>query len=1735
MKPNTLRRAIALLLSLALFLTALPMTALAAELDPDELTEQTAELPEETAQLPEEGAGLPEEDDPVPDEAAPEDAAVTDSDSEEAVFTADVPEEAASQEAMVTGDGPEVEGSAIPSRETTEAALSFIRELMRSRETEFSVDVPDAVSDELDNGGMELLLAETDNPEEGDYLRASTSAYRVSKTSVNGRTVRTYHLTYNDNKELAAQASAKAAQVVQDLGLNNPNLSRLEKVRKAYVYLTENVSYASNSPALTQNPRPADPIFSGPGALINGRAVCQGFPAAFYLLLRLAGVPVRMIFSRQMDHAWAAVQLENGLWYQCDPTWDAGKAPGKQNYRCRGKYDFTGHSNSDDNFHDPAFREAHPLDDRDPDYLESGYGEAPRFTMVTKDDCVTTTLSENGRAKLLVFLNPDPAEPNGKALVESLQGTQLPGVDVLLMGFAQTHEDQTAFLDQVGECFPEDDMPYGSAYSACANVIPALNALCAVAGIDTADEGGGNAYTLPCVFLVNAENRVIFAGCGLPGYMEEFLAPCAAAAEAEPSLHQIEGADAVGLCGDNVYWHIYDGRLVLSCIDPAADNPTWDNTSLPTSIGWLSERLESGFASSFSHVEIPAASIREVTVEEGVTSVGENLFIDCSALECITFPGHAPAMDGSYIANGATVYFPDGDDSWNGVINSAAFPNCTWKVLIANVEVTAGDLTYNGQAQSVKVTFTVNGKVLPESDYTVTPATVTNMGAHDFTVRGKGIYADCFAAGKVNVNPPTFGTTEAALSFIREQMRSRATEFVLQVPNAVSDELSAGSWGLLLEETDNPAEGDYLRAALSTSSVETSKGPENTCHTYHITYNDLQGNVNLESQATAAVGQLTRELGLTSPTLSRREKLSRIYGYLTANVQYAVNSPALKQDVGGDDTSTLVQDTLSDPIFTAAGALVNHWAVCQGYTAAFYRLARVAGIPVRVVLSDEINHAWCTVQLEDGLWYLMDPTWDTGKSASQWNYFLRGKYDFTKHGNSDDNYHDPAFQQACPLSLRDQDYPENGYGEAPCFTMVTKDDCITTTRSENGRAKLLVFLNPNPAEPNGKALLESLQGVDLPGVDVVLMGFGQTHANQTAFLAKVGTDFPVNNMPQSCAYSACSNVVHALEALCGIAGINTVNQNGGHTYSLPSVFLVDGQNRIIFTGSGLPGYVEEFLAPYADASVSEPSLHRIEGADAVGLCGDNVYWHIYDGRMILSGIGPMWDNDEKPTSIGWVGRRTENAIASSFSHVEIPVTSIREVTVEEGITRVGSDMFAGCTALTSITFLGHAPGMGEDIAENAVVYFPDGDDSWSGVIGSDAFYNCTWKVSIDSENVTASGLTYSGKAQNVKVRFVVNGKVLPQSSYTVSPATVTNAGTHDFTVRGKGIYADSFAAGKVVVDRANLQDGALTVTPLTYNGKAQSVKVKVTLNGNVLPAANYTVSPATVTNAGTYTVTVTGRGNCTGTLTGRLTVSKASQSFTLTGKGSMLLGAKQTLKVTGAKGTVTFKSGNAKIATVTTAGLVTGKAAGTTVITVTAAGNQNYKAATKKLTLSVQCAKPAITLTRLKTGIKVSWQKKTGAAKYRLELKKSGKWTAIATITGTTFTYANAKLIDGANAFRLACLDSSGKVASAYSDVKTMQYLKPMTLAAPKLAGSRKITVTWAKPLNPTGLKVQLSTSSKFAAAKTITLGKTTTSLTVAGLVKGQTYYFRIQYSRLDNGKTVWSDWSAAKYLKVTK
>ncbi len=105
-----------------------------------------------------------------------------------------------------------------------------------------------------------------------------------------------------------------------------PNGTDYEKIKYLHDYLILKCDYSEEA----MSP------FTAFGALVEGRATCQGYADAMHLLL--AGAGYETVFAtgvgddEAVKHKWNYVKLSDGKWYIIDPTWDDPKGKADKNY-----------------------------------------------------------------------------------------------------------------------------------------------------------------------------------------------------------------------------------------------------------------------------------------------------------------------------------------------------------------------------------------------------------------------------------------------------------------------------------------------------------------------------------------------------------------------------------------------------------------------------------------------------------------------------------------------------------------------------------------------------------------------------------------------------------------------------------------------------------------------------------------------------------------------------------------------------------------------------------------------------------------------------------------------------------------------------------------------------------------------------------------------------------------------------------------------------------------------------------------------------------------------------------------------------------------------------------------------------------------------------------------------------------------------------------------------------------
>ena len=177
---------------------------------------------------------------------------------------------------------------------------------------------------------------------------------------------------------------------------------------------------------------------------------------------------------------------------------------------------------------------------------------------------------------------------------------------------------------------------------------------------------------------------------------------------------------------------------------------------------------------------------------------------------------------------------------------------------------------------------------------------------------------------------------------------------------------------------------------------------------------------------------------------------------------------------------------------------------------------------------------------------------------------------------------------------------------------------------------------------------------------------------------------------------------------------------------------------------------------------------------------------------------------------------------------------------------------------------------------------------------------------------------------------------------------------------------------------------------------------------------DYTVSYKNNTKAGTATVTVSGKGNYTGSKDASFTIKKAAQSISKV-SGSYTKAYKTNFTLSPkAKGKISYKSSNTKVATVNSKGKVSIKGTGKVTITVSAKATSCYKAANKKVTIYAVPAKAKLKEVKSAKGkVEAEWKKDSNASGYQVLYSTDKKMKKAKTMNcnkkDTTATIKNLK------------------------------------------------------------------------------------------------------------------------------
>ena len=182
--------------------------------------------------------------------------------------------------------------------------------------------------EELLNNDFQLAINALifDNPE--FYYLDITNIYMLTKI-----TTRLFSKTYNISigpngdsyvleefrNQVVLRNATERVEEVREILADRVYSNEVEKIRMVHDYLVNNLEYDGSDESTA---------YSIYGALVNKRAVCEGYAKAFKYVLDEMNIPCILVRGiakntegESEGHAWNYVKI-NGEWYAVDVTWD---------------------------------------------------------------------------------------------------------------------------------------------------------------------------------------------------------------------------------------------------------------------------------------------------------------------------------------------------------------------------------------------------------------------------------------------------------------------------------------------------------------------------------------------------------------------------------------------------------------------------------------------------------------------------------------------------------------------------------------------------------------------------------------------------------------------------------------------------------------------------------------------------------------------------------------------------------------------------------------------------------------------------------------------------------------------------------------------------------------------------------------------------------------------------------------------------------------------------------------------------------------------------------------------------------------------------------------------------------------------------------------------------------------------------------------------------------------------
>lgn len=503
-----------------------------------------------------------------------------------------------------------------------------------------------AVFDQLCDDLFAKAIAHTGVGKEGDYILWNCQGYTVGATQEassqgSGYDVHiTFTFTYLSNADQKAQMDQAVADLLSSLALSGK--TDYQKIKAIYDYICSNITYDydnlyDDSYTLKH---------SSYAALINKKAVCQGYASLFYRFALEAGIDARVISGDSGGpHAWNIVKIE-GSYYNLDSTWDAGNT--EYEYFLKNAKDFPNHTR-DAAYTTAAFTSSYPIaatsyavhgSIQDYEYKITNNGQVIITKYTGTDADVTTPDTIDGMPVIGIDMNAFFDLPNLETLtisegVQSVSDTFTGNVPKLRqIHFPSTLDFRTpdgSDYPILGSCpsLEEITVPDNSPYLYAENGILYDKAqyavLCSAQNADLGD------LVLPeTVQIINTH-----------------------AFEYNTHLTSIQMPDCVYLIGYQAF---------ESCVNLETITLTGNISTIP------------------SNCFQGCTGLKELTIPEGVTSIKSDAFKNCTNLQKIYLPKSLTTIDSTSFSNATNItdiYYAGTQKKWGKIQKNGAFNKIT--------------------------------------------------------------------------------------------------------------------------------------------------------------------------------------------------------------------------------------------------------------------------------------------------------------------------------------------------------------------------------------------------------------------------------------------------------------------------------------------------------------------------------------------------------------------------------------------------------------------------------------------------------------------------------------------------------------------------------------------------------------------------------------------------------------------------------------------------------------------------------------------------------------------------------------------------------------------------------------------------------------------------------------------------------------------------------------------------